>query len=118
MNKQEFNQTPLGKLQLTMSWVLVVILTLFGLFLIFKLATVHNTPGDYWSSLIREQFTVMVGMPLSGLGCLFLTLVLRISTGPVECEVGGLKFKGAAAPIVFWLICFMVCIVGMKLLWQ
>lgn len=45
---------------------------------------------------------------------------LRISTGPIEFDVGGVKFKGggAAAPIVFWLICFLSCSLSIALLWQ
>lgn len=110
--------SPYQKMRLIMSWVIVVILTCFGVYLLVKLSTVHETDGVYWSSLIREQFPVMIGVPMSALGSLFLTLVLRISTGPLEFEVSGLKFKGGAAPIVFWLICFLSCTLSIGLLWQ
>jgi hypothetical protein len=106
------------KMRFIMSWVIVIVLSLFGIFLMFKLSTVHETEGNYWKSLIREQFPVMVGLPMAGLGSLFLTLILRISTGPLEFEAGGIKFKGGAAPIVFWLICFLSCTFAIGFLWQ
>ncbi len=105
-------------LQTIMSWILVIILTSFGVFALIALTSVHETPGDYWKTLIREQFPVLVGLPMAGLGALFVTLILRISTGPLEFELAGLKFKGGAAPIVFWIICFLSIVLSIRLLWQ
>ncbi|MAR90534.1 MAG: hypothetical protein SV765_03480 [Pseudomonadota bacterium] len=106
------------RLRLLFSWVLVSILTVVGMYFLVKLAGVHKTEGDYWSSLIREQFPVLVGLPMAGLGALFLTLILQISTGSLEFDIAGVKFRGAAAPIVFWLICFLSIVVAIALLWQ
>ena len=106
------------KLQAAASWVVVVILIGFGAYALTKLTSVHETPGDYWQSLIREQFPVLVGLPMAGLGALFVTLILRISTGPLEFEMAGVKFKGGAAPIVFWIICFLSIVLSIRLLWQ
>ena len=36
------------RLQKTMSWVLVVALTIFGLSVLYKLTQFHKTEGDYW----------------------------------------------------------------------
>jgi len=106
------------KLQLIMSWVVIIILTSFGTFSLMKLTSVHETEGDYWLTLIREQFPVLVGVPMAAFGALFITLILRISTGTLEFEIAGLKFKGGAAPIVFWVICFLSIVVSIQLLWQ
>ena len=57
-------------------------------------------------------------MPMAGLAALFITLVLRMSHGPLEFGVGGLRFKGGAAPIVFWVLCFMAMTTSIKMLWQ
>ncbi len=106
------------KLQIIMSWIVIVILTIFGVFALVKLSSVHKTEGDYWQILIREQFPVIVGIPMAGLGALFVTLILRISIGELEFELAGLKFKGGAAPIVFWVICFLSIVLSIRLLWQ
>ncbi len=107
-----------NKLQIIMSWIVVIILTSFGIFALVGLTSVHETPGDYWKTLIREQFPVLVGLPMAGLGALFVTLILRISTGPLEFELAGLKFKGGAAPIVFWIVCFLSIVLSIRMLWQ
>ena len=106
------------KLQAIASWVVVVILIGFGAYALMKLVSVHETPGTYWQDLIREQFPVLVGLPMAGLGALFVTLILRISTGPLEFEMAGVKFKGGAAPIVFWIICFLSIVISIHMLWQ
>lgn len=110
--------SPNEKLRTTMSWVIVVFLMAFGAFVLYKLSTFHQTPGDYWKTLVHDQFPVIVGLPMAGLAALFLTLILRISTGPIEFELAGLKFKGAAAPIVFWVIIFLSITTAIALLWQ
>ena len=110
--------SPNENIRMIVSWVIVVILICFGIYSLIKLSTVHETEGEYWKTLIREQFPVLVGLPMAGLGALFLTLILRISTGPIEFEVGGLKFKGGAAPIVFWIIIFLCISMSIGLLWQ
>ena len=106
------------RLRMIMSWVVIIILTCFGVFALMGLTSVHKTEGDYWKTLIREQFPVLVGLPMAGLGSLFVTLILRISTGEMEVEIGALKFKGAAAPIVFWVVCFLSIVLSIQLLWQ
>jgi hypothetical protein len=100
------------------SWVVVVILIGFGTYALMKLVSVHETAGTYWQDMIREQFPVLVGLPMAGLGALFVTLILRISTGPLEFEMAGVKFKGGAAPIVFWIICFLSIVLSIRMLWQ
>lgn len=106
------------QMQTIMSWIVVIILTSFAVFALIGLTSVHETEGDYWKTLIREQFPVLVGLPMAGLGAVFVTLILRISTGPLEFELAGLKFKGGAAPIVFWIVCFLSIVLSIRLLWQ
>jgi hypothetical protein len=106
------------KFQLIMSWVVIVILVGFGVFAMFGLARVHTTAGNFWLCLIYEQFPTVVALPMAGLGALFVTLVLKISAGDLSFEIAGLKFKGAAAPIVFWVICFLSISTSIGLLWQ
>ena len=105
-------------LQLIMSWIVIIVLTIFGVYALVKLSSVHKTEGEYWKTLISEQFPVLVGLPMAGLGALFVTLILRISTGELEFEIAGLKFKGGAAPIVFWIVCFLSIVISIQLLWQ
>jgi hypothetical protein len=100
-------------MRMMMSWLIIAVQIAFGLYLMYKLAHVHETEGEFWKNLIQEQFPVVVGLPMAGPGSLFLMLVLRISTGPIEFEVGGVKFQGGAEPIVNrpWLDRLQVCLI-------
>lgn len=106
------------KLKLIMSWVVVVVLTAFGVVSLVGLFTVGKSEGTFWRDQIRENFPVIVGLPMAGLGALFVSLILQISSGPIEFEIAGVKFKGGSAPIVFWLLCFLAIAVAMKMLWR
>lgn len=44
---------------------------------------------------------------------LFVVLLLRFSTGPIEFEGLGLKFCGASGPWVIWIISFLAIIAGL-----
>ena len=105
-------------LRLIMSWLVVVILTGFGAAGLYRLFTFSDPEDNFWTNLFVEQFPVVVGIPMSALGALFITLVLRVSNGPLEFEIGWLKFKGGAAPIVFWIICFMSFVLSISMLWR
>ena len=72
---------------------------------------------EFWIPIAKEHFSAIVGLPMAALAALCIVLVLRISSGPLEFEGWGLKFKGAAAPIVFWLLCFLAMAGAIKLLW-
>ena len=96
---------------------MVIVLTLFGIASLIGLFTVARTEGSFWQNLIKDQFPVVIGIPMAGAGALFVTLVLRISSGPIEFKVAGVSFKGGSAPIVFWVLCFLVLVLAIKMLW-
>ncbi len=107
-------------LQGIMSWVAVVILTSFGVYLLVKLQRIgirDPNGNNFWHDIVREQIPAMVGIPMAGMAALFMTLVLRAANGPLEFEAMGMKFKGGSGPIVFWILCFIVIVSAIKLLW-
>jgi len=104
------------KLRRTMSWVAVILIVLFASLSLGRVVFLAYAKGA-WFELAQKQFPAMVGLPLSAVAALFVVLVLRMSSGPIEVEIGGLKFKGAAAPIVFWLLCFLAIAGAIKMLW-
>jgi len=48
---------------------------------------------------------------------LVLVIMLRVVTGPIEFKAGGVEFKGASAPIVMWLLCFLALAGALRMLW-
>jgi hypothetical protein len=103
-------------LKLVMSW-LAVFLVLIAAVVAFGYLIFVGISQDVWLVLAREQFPLVIGLPGSAAIALFVVLVLRISSGPINIEFGKMKFEGAAAPIVFWLFCFLALATMVKLLW-
>ncbi|MEM6986758.1 MAG: hypothetical protein AAF499_09485, partial [Pseudomonadota bacterium] len=75
-------------LQHVMSWVIVLVLTGFAVVTLYRLFTFSKEEETFWEDLFRYQFPVVVGMPMAGLGALFVTLVLRMYNGPLEFDIG------------------------------
>lgn len=103
-------------LKLVMSW-LAVLLVLVAAVAAFGYLIVIGISQDVWLSLARDQFPLVIGLPGSASIALFVVLVLRISSGPITLEFGKVKFEGAAAPIVFWLFCFLALATMVEVLW-
>ena len=88
---------------------------IYSSFAPYWLINIDNSSETFCPKMIKSQF--LVGLPMAGLASLFVTLILKISAGDLAFEIAGLKFKGAAAPIVFWIICFLSITISIKMLW-
>jgi hypothetical protein len=106
-----------SRLRQIMSWVAVGLVTCMAIFF-FGLIGRRGMEEHAWLKVTQDHFAAVVGLPASAVGALFLVLVLRMADGPIEFEVGAVKFKGAAAPIVFWLLCFLGIASAIKMLWS
>lgn len=65
-----------------------------------------------------EHFAATLGIPLSAITAACLVFLLKSTTGPIEFEFMGFKFRGASGPIVLWVVCFLAMIFGLWLLWD
>ena len=64
-----------------------------------------------------DHFAATVGLPSAALVALCIVVFLESSTGPIEFDGLGFKFKGASGPIVLWAFCFLTIAGAIKLLW-
>ena len=75
--------------------------------------------GEGWiSPLLNEKPAVMLFVPLAALASFCNVLILKITDGPIEFEMIGMKFSGAAGPIIMWVISFLSMCLGIKMLWS
>ena|ERR1700730_12330800 len=75
-------------------------------------------PNTSWIiSEFKQHFAATIGVPLSALAAFCVVTLLRATTGPIEIESQFIKFRGASGPIIFWILCFIAIVIGMKLLW-
>jgi len=71
-----------------------------------------------FAKVVTEHFAAAFGLPTCMMTALVLVIILRIIGGPVEFKVpGGIEFKGASAPIVMWLLCFLALAGALRMLW-
>jgi hypothetical protein len=107
---------PKSSLNTVASWTSVILVALMSL-AYFGIICWRGYADHAWLKITQEHFAAVVGLPAAAVGSLFLVLVVQWTEGPIEVELGAVKFKGAAAPIVFWILCFMAMAWAIKMLW-
>jgi hypothetical protein len=69
------------------------------------------------ATFLRNHFAATVGLPFAAVVSLLVILVLRETTGKLEFEAIGFKFRGASGPVVLRVLCYLAITVSIKLLW-
>ncbi len=70
-----------------------------------------------WIDMAIEHASAAAGLPIAAVTAFLLVSVLQVTTGKVEFEGIGFKFRGASGPIVLWIACFIAMVIGIKILW-
>ena len=52
-----------------------------------------------------------------GMASALIVIVFKQTDGSVEFEAGWVKFKGAAGPVVLWIMAFLAMVGGSRMLW-
>lgn len=89
----------------------------FFLFLIYQ-SLVGGGPSDNWFlRMVQDQPAATIGIAVSAISAFCLVVVLEISSGAIEFEVLGFRFRGASGPVVLWVLCFLALVFATWLLW-
>jgi hypothetical protein len=72
----------------------------------------------YWSDAEIRHMPAVIGLPSAAGAALSLVLLLRAVSGNIEIKILGLEFKGAAAPIIMWILCFLAITLAIKETWD
>jgi hypothetical protein len=88
---------------------------LAGAFVIGETISMLQDPELY--RLALDHFAATIGLPCAGLAALCIVVALENTSGPIEFEGLGFKFKGASGPIVLWVVCFLAITAAIKILW-
>lgn len=90
----------------------------FSGFLIYHSLVPGLSEGSWFLQVLEKNYAACIGVPLSALTAFCVVLLLKIiSTGAIEFEALGFKFRGASGPVVLWIFCFLAVIFGVYLLW-
>lgn len=85
--------------------------------LVFLVYQTYFVKDSWLIKNVAEHFAATVGLPMAGIASLCIVLVLEFSSGPIELQALGVKFKGASGPIILWILCFSVIAAAIKVLW-
>jgi hypothetical protein len=68
--------------------------------------------------IVYTHYACVVVVPFAGYAALALVLLLEWrSSDPIEFKALGFEFKGPAAPIVLWVLCFLAIVVAIAVTW-
>lgn len=70
-----------------------------------------------WVDMAKEHASAAIGLPFATIAAFMLVSILQVTTGKIEFEGLGFKFRGASGPIVLWIACFIVFVISIRLLW-
>jgi hypothetical protein len=94
------------------------IVTVFGSLILFVLWLVTDWTQPYWTKIVEEHFSAIIGLPMAALASFVIVVFLKqTSTEKIEIEGLGFKIKGPSGEVVLWLICFLGITLAIKLLW-
>jgi hypothetical protein len=103
------------------SWAAVLgamaMVSYFAIFMLIQTLRPGNPETSWIINQFRQNFAATLAVPLSAVAAFCIVTLLRVTTGPIEVEAQGIKFSGASGPIIFWILCFIVIVFGVKILW-
>lgn len=100
------------------SWVILCFAGLFSLFH-FGFIMFHAFRNSDWllHEIVEKHYAAMIVLPSAGYAALCLVLFLDWRFQKMRFKALGFEFEGAAGPIVLWVLCFLACAIGIRLLW-
>jgi hypothetical protein len=96
----------------------VICAAAIGAVLVVSLVMLSATQNVVYNSISIKHFPVTIGLPLAALASLALVFLLEYARGPVEFEMPGFKFKGAAGPLVMWVMVYLAMAATFGFLWD
>ena len=97
-------------------WVVLVIGVLFTTPILSSLAY-GMIASRRFLEIVLAHFPAVVGLPAGAFASLCIVMFLKHTSGAIEFEGLGFKFKGASGPIVLWVFCYLAVAASIKLLW-
>ena len=92
--------------------------TFFFGFLVIS-ATFPDLVADSWFlQILKEHPGGTLGIAISAISAFSVVAVLDVlSRDPIEIKFLSFELKGAAGPVVLWVVCFLALVGGTELLW-
>jgi len=112
--------TPSGQMTLEPRTILmsVVCLLALGLGTSLLVAFIYTSwKNPAWEKAALEHPQGVVGIPFACLLAFAVVSVFQTTAGEIQFTALGFTFKGAAGPILMWVLCFLSVVTGLRILW-
>jgi hypothetical protein len=81
-----------------------ILAIIVGVLLVFVIQQWNNKELH---EIVAAHLQATVGLPVAGVFAFLLVALFRTTEGRIRFEVIGVKFDGAAGPIIMWVLCFL-----------
>ena len=93
--------------------------TFFFGFLVVSALIPNAIPDSWFLDMIKEQPAGTIGIAICAISSFSVVVVLDIfSRDSISFKFFNFEFKGASGPVILWIMCFLVFVVGTGLLWE
>jgi hypothetical protein len=76
-------------------------------------------PDSWFLRLVTAHPGGTLGIAIAAISAFSVVAVLDVlSRDPLEIRIPGFELKGAAGPVVLWVLCFLALIAGGNILWD
>jgi hypothetical protein len=93
---------------------LVILASIIVALLVFVIGQWNN---QEIRGIVVKNLQASVGLPVAGVFAFLVVALFRTTEGQIKFEALGLKFEGAAGPIIMWVFCFLAITISIRLLW-
>ncbi len=111
------NKLPDETIKQVARWIALIGISATSFFSLGAIIYVFVTDIELLKQLIQGNPRASIGLPAAAAASYCLVVFLEASSGSIEFEALGFKFRGASGPIVLWIFVFLAMVFGIKVLW-
>ncbi len=112
-----------GNLKKCAKWGVVIGTALwtgfFFTFLVISALFPTALPKSWFLDMILEHPSGTIGIAISAISAFSVVVVLDVfARDPIEIRFWQFEVKGAAGPVILWVLCFLALVLGGEILWD
>jgi len=91
----------------------------FFTFLVFSALFPEVVPKSWLLDMILQHPSGTIGIAMSAISAFSVVAVLDVfANDPIEIRFWQFEVKGAAGPVILWVLCFLALVLGGEILWD
>jgi hypothetical protein len=107
------------KLRMIVDVAILTFTSIFGSILYFGgLYELFSSNAGWLIDIMDKHFAAVVMPPLMMIGAIVVVTALKMSETQMKFSLLGFKFEGSSAPIIMWVLVYLVITLSVRLLWN